>query len=972
MWKCVLLMVVVGVLVRPLSASAPFFEGMIQGRVVNAQGMPIAGATVTVSTKDEQPRAKIVTAADGLFAISNLEPGLYTITVSLANTQQVLRRDVIIGSEAAPVVEEFRFSAEGAEGVAGLEEQNPNIFIYRIDLNDLRNLLTLFRGPNPTYIPEFRADDNYFGGEYGAPLLSFQPLRPRALLTDWHASVSATHQNSALDARNFFNVGPLLPSRITTYNLAAGGPLFSSKTSLLLGFGQLFNSGMVNGNLQAPLASERTPQAADPQTNAVISHLLNGYRPELPNLPAVSLRQLNTNAPRSIVTADGLARLDVRPNEKTSVAGLYSVNQYSEDPFQLVFGQNPQTDLRSQAAYIDLDQTFSPQMLGQFGFHFDRIRASLLPTREFNDLLAPLGFPSVPDIMFSSTELAPLGPGVQFPRFRVENRFKVFSNLSRTLGRHTLKFGWGTTRSQVNDLESNYSRGTLSFAPNSGRTAVENFLMGTPAQLTITIGNLYRGFRNWEHTAFLEDDFRVSPTFSINMGVRYEVETSPTEVNNLTDTKMPTEQGVGPRFGFAWNPRRGRLTVRSGYGISYSSIFPVSYQTTRFNPPYAQVLEINTPNLLDALALAKAAPTMKPIPGAQHDLFLLSPNLVLPYSHMYNLSLEWALPAQTLLRLAYIGSRSIHLLTQGNYNRPVVVPGIPTTLATLNRRRPDQRYSTINIIESIGIGYYDAAQASLEKRLSHGLTFRAAYTFGKAIDTGGDFTNTASGVEVPPETGVPSCENCNHFSDQKGWALFDTPQVFAISYVYRLPFFAGTRGGPMAALKGWEISGTTLLQSGVPFHIHTGSDAPGYGNVDGNSQDRANISNPSLLGKSFDNPGRSGALLGADTCRPPGTDGLPYLHCQNFDANIPPGGRGNLGFNTFRKDGTSNWNVAFGRAIRLPGGERSLNFRTEFINFFNTPQFEKPGNYLSAATFGKITNTVNKGRQVQFMLKLNF
>src|SRR5262249_49508096 len=139
----------------------------------------------------------------------------------------------------------------------------------------------------------------------------------------------------------------------------------------------------------------------------------------------------------------------------------------------------------------------------------------------------------------------------------------------------------------------------------------------------------------------------------------------------------------------------------------------------------------------------------------------------------------------------------------------------------------------------------------------------------------------------------------------------------------------------------------------LPFHIHPGSDAPGYGNVDGNTQDRPNIY-PSLLGKSFDNP----ALLGANTCRLPGTDGLPYLHCQNFDTDIPPGGRGNLGMNTFQKDGTANWNVSFSRAFRLPGGDGLLDFRTEFINFFNTPQFDKPGNYLSSATFGKITNTV--------------
>src|SRR6266481_1079596 len=418
-------------------ASAPAVGGGIQGLVLNAQGGPVAGATVAVGTNHEPPRAKVVTAADGSYAIPNLEPGVYTVTVSIANGQQVLRQQVTVGSQADPDRADFRFTAEAAEAVAGLEERNPNIFIYRIDLNDLRNLLTLFRGPSPTYIPEFLAEDNHFGAEYGAPLLSFQPLRPRTLLRDWHASVSATHQNSALNARNFFNVGPLLPSRITNYNLVAGGPLISRKVSLLLDFGQIFNTGMVNGNVQAPLASERTPLAADPQTRAIISDLLKAYPAELPNLPTVSLRQLNTNAPRRIVTADGLARLDVKPNDKTSVAGLYSVNQYSEDPFQLVLGQNPQTDLRSQSAYADVTQVFSPRTVGQFGFHFDRVRASLLPTREFENLLAPLGFTTVPEIVFPQ-ELAEIGPGIQFPRIRTENRFKLRSSLSRTMGRHTL------------------------------------------------------------------------------------------------------------------------------------------------------------------------------------------------------------------------------------------------------------------------------------------------------------------------------------------------------------------------------------------------------------------------------------------------------------------------------------------------------------------------------------------------------
>src|SRR5438034_5363559 len=130
----------------------------------------------------------------------------------------------------------------------------------------------------------------------------------------------------------------------------------SSKASLLLDFGQIFNSGMVNGNVQTPLVSERTPRAADAQTTAIISNLLKAHPAQLPNLPAVSLRQLNTSAPRRIVTADGAARLDVKPDEKASVAGFYSVDQYGEDPFQLVVGQNPQTDVRNQSAYIEINR----------------------------------------------------------------------------------------------------------------------------------------------------------------------------------------------------------------------------------------------------------------------------------------------------------------------------------------------------------------------------------------------------------------------------------------------------------------------------------------------------------------------------------------------------------------------------------------------------------------------------------------
>jgi hypothetical protein len=367
------------------------------------------------------------------------------------------------------------------------------------------------------------------------------------------------------------------------------------------------------------------------------------------------------------------------------------------------------------------------------------------------------------------------------------------------------------------------------------------------------------------------------------------------------------------------------------------------------------VLSEQAPDLLNTLEQLQNT-SARPTPGGRSATFHLSPGLVFGYSHQYSFGIERELPAALRLYIAYIGDRSFHLPTLGTYNRAQDVPGIVATTANLNQRRPDQRYFDVSFVESGGIAYYDAVQVGMTKRISRGLTFRAAYTFGKNIDLGSDFTDTGSGVETPPETGTPTCEICSRVSDTKGPSAFDTPQAFLVSYNYSLPSPA-TNGWASAVLGGWQISGTTVFQSGLPFHVHTGSDGPGFGNLDGTTNDRVNILNPAILGKSIDNPDTSQLIF----------------QRQFFDTILPVGGRGDIGMNTFRKMGASNWNFALGRRFRLPGsGERSLQFRAESYNLLNRPQFDKPGYQFAADTFGKITNTTNKGRQIQFSLRLNF
>ena len=934
-----------------LSLSAAATAGEIQGHIRNAQGAAISGAKITVTNQQEDAHWEAVTGEDGDYTVTGLDPGFYTVTVSAASQQGSLRREVSIAGASGLARADFQFPQAQAQAASAAEELNPNIFVYRIDLNSIRVLFSIRRGPNPRYIPEFQPEQNYFGALFGAPVQQFEVIRPRPLAAAWRGAVFGMHQNSALNARNFFNVGPLRPSRSSSYDLTGGGPVVSPNASLLLQFGQDFTSGLVNGNILCRICGQNLQStAANPQVREVIDNLLTAFPDEEPNLPN---GQLNSNAPRDIDSSHGLARLDFKPAEDTSLAFRYSINDYSEDPFQIVAGQNPQTDLRTQGAHAGVTQVFSPETAGRFGFHYDRTKALLQPTSRFTELLAPLGIARVPEIDLAF-DVSNIGPGAIFPRRRIQNRFQLYADLSRTLGRHTLKAGWSTTRIQVNDLQSDNSRGTVRFASDFGRTAVQNFLDGRPSVFTVAVGNLYRGFRNWEHFFFVEDQIRLFPSFSLSLGLRYELMTAPTEVNNLTDTGFSADKNnIAPRFGFAWNPRSGRTTVRGAYGISYGTIFPVSYGMTRFNPPATQVIEVFEPDFANLLS----GIPQEPEEGGRSALNILNPDLVHPYSHQYTLSIERSLPWASTFRIAYLGIRSFKLLTRGEYNRARPVPGIPTTTSTINQRRPDPRFTAIRIIESNSIAYYDAMQLSFQKRLTRGLTFRTTYTFGKNIDTGGDFTNTAS-VEVPPEVGTASCELCSRFSDQKGPSIFDTPHVFILSYSYELPFAAGTNGWKGALLGGWQISGTTLFQSGTTFHPHTGSDSPGFGNVDGQTSDRPNILNPEILGMSPDDPDTSQSIFDR----------------AFFDTtNIPPGGRGNIGNNTFRKDGTNNWNFAVGKMFRFAGGrERTLRFRAEFINLLNHAQFAKPGVQISIPTFGQITNTVNKGRQVQFSLRLNF
>jgi len=277
---------------------------------------------------------------------------------------------------------------------------------------------------------------------------------------------------------------------------------------------------------------------------------------------------------------------------------------------------------------------------------------------------------------------------------------------------------------------------------------------------------------------------------------------------------------------------------------------------------------------------------------------------------------------------------------------------VPQTTATITERRPDPRYYELREARNASKAYFDAARITFRAPSWHGLTSETAYWFSKAIDTGSAYTNMAAGDEALQ--GYAQSQDLVA-QDLKGPSVFDQSHAFMARFEYAHPPLASAPRALRAAVNGWRISGVFLAKTGLPFTVLTGSDGPGFGNVDGSNGDRPNLLDTRLLGRTIADPDTAVALLPRSA----------------FGFILPTEARGNLGSNTFRRGGIRNLNAALARTWTLATDWRAT-FRVESINFLNTPQFASPNADLSSPAFGKITNTLNDGRSFQFSIQLQF
>jgi len=475
------------------------------------------------------------------------------------------------------------------------------------------------------------------------------------------------------------------------------------------------------------------------------------------------------------------------------------------------------------------------------------------------------------------------------------------------------------------------------------------------------------------YVAFFQNNIKVTPKLTVNLGVRYEPSIPYRDVGNRVSVFWPgtksqvfvnapagllyvgdpgvPERGTksdlnnfAPRLGFAWAVAK-RTSIRAAYGLFYDSS-PMSAITNVFQgvAPFGTRIRVRPPvgpfddPFLGANPFPLPFPPPKDITFPQGVAAATWPDRYRTgYLQSWHFTIERELFPDWLFRIAYAGSKGTKLLAGEELNPPIYIPGQSTALNLSQRRPYGPALDTLRLVNSVGSSSYNSLQLTMDKRFSKGLTFQANYTWAKSIDFG-----SGGGTQWPSLTP-------GYFGYDRGLSDFHHAHRFVTSGLWELPALAGKPPLVKYVLGGWQPSGSLILQSAAAFSVQAGREnsLTGFGN-------RA-----SLVG----DPSRSART---DPNRDPVFE---WFNTKAF-GHAATGTYGNSGRNIVFGPGLAN--VDFAVAKYFPITERvRLQFRSEFFNLLNHTNFNDPNSTLTSGTYGRITSALDP-RILQFGLKVLF
>ncbi|MBZ5600052.1 MAG: TonB-dependent receptor [Acidobacteriia bacterium] len=686
---------------------------------------------------------------------------------------------------------------------------------------------------------------------------------------------------------------------------------------------------------------------------------------------------------------------------------------------------------------------FRPQLINEFRVGYNRIhsqRQQINFDKSSEQLLNFTGgFPGIPNLpdngglpQLTFSDVSQIGSPTFLPSLEIQNTYSFLDNLTWVRGNHSLKFGTEVRFEQFTIFQPAASRGTLDFGPQftdnpgnpgTGGSGLASFLIGLSDGGSI---NNYHNidYRRPVYAFYAQDDWRITPKLTLNLGLRYELFTTVKEKNNqqgtfdlATDSLIvpkglnvtlnpaladiiplqaigsrglisPDRNNFAPRIGLAYQATN-KLVVRAGYGIFYggSEAGPYSNPSMGFNPPFFAIQNFNNPCGQSAASavqdcslasagiptLASGFPANALVDPNTPLLFSIDPHLVTPYTQQWHLSTQYELPGNTVFEATYAGSRGLkqYIYLNGNQALPDPSPNPPPE----DTRRPFPPIDGfIGWFRSAGQSNYNSLQLRAEKRFSHGLSFLVAYTWAHALDI-------ASNADLGAQNGgdfrfyqTPNREYGN--------ADFDIRHRLVLSYLYELPIgrgkaFARNASGALnQIIGGWQVGGITSFSTGNWFTI---LDDNSFSNSDGQSRPDL-VADPFKAGPIAANPDPNCQLtisqggLAADRTH---TITSWVNPCAFTDPGF--GSFGNVGRNTVPGPGYQIWDMSLFKNFSIT--ERTkLEFRAEFFNVWNHPnlQFAKSGpqNSINTTTFNTpefgFLTAARDPRQIQFALKLSF
>ena len=880
------------------------------------------------------------------------------------------------------------------------------------NMTNLRNTGNIL--PNPDAIQEFRVQTNSYNAEYGRFASGIINVLTKSGTNKFHGSLFEYVRNTVFNANDYASLLERSPFHRNQFGGTLGGPLRRDKTFFFFAYSGLrqTTSSFLN-NAIVPTDLERlgnfsasATKPTDPANNAtftcngvsgvicanrldpVATKIIRDYIP-LANLAG---SKWQGNVPSPFDTNEYLAKFDHQLNE----AQRLSVNYFTTAGSNTVKAGSGNLPWASQKFNwrqhnLNLSDVWiiSPNKINQAWMTYTRNFGGRLnlPATSLADLGSAFtiqGTPSLPQITVSG--FFTLTNAIGGPTAGT-NFYSVRDVYSWNIGNHSLKLGGELSLNKdiQQTLLNNY--GVFTFNNGATKNALADFLIGIPS--AITQDAPVTGYTNtWYSALFVQDDFRVNSRLTLNLGMRWDVQTPPTDPQNRFVNYVPgrkstvnplapvgelfygdagVERGgipvnykhFSPRFGVAWDPfGNGKTSIRGAFGIFYGSISGNEWNTmTNFQPFSTRLTFTNINQKTNATGVPLGASLSNPynafvggnpfpykgtfVTGG--GVFAVAENFQWPTSYQMNLSIQHQLTKDLTVGAAYVGTLSSKLPFGRDVNYPVLTPTATSAGANILSRRPNPLFGAVLQLNSDQSASYHALQITSAMRMSRHVTFNAFYTFSKTLSSVQLHNNTTQGL----------AQNYSKLELDRGRADTDQRHVFSMSLNYQPDYYTGSNAIVRNVLNGWSISPIVKLRSGLPFTVSNGNvDA----NLDGNTNDRAQlIGDPRIANPTAAQWFNTAAFAQNKVVTGVATDGTA-------PRNLLDG------------PGYRVVDLALSRDFRL--SERcKLRFRAEGTNAFNMVSLGQPGAAVpsgaTSTTFGVIS-TANSMRKLQFGLRLTF